>query len=566
MTDISCEIEALHLAFSISGSDTELHQNCAYRHGRWWMAVVLACSLGLAACNSGNTPSGGTPSGGTPAALPGTLTHRNDNARTGQNLQEVILTPANVKPTSFGQLFSYPVDGQVYAQPLYMPNVTIGGRLHNVVFVATAHDSVYAFDADNPGNTPLWQTSFINPAAGVTSVPSSDFPCSEIAPELGIISTPVIDPASGTLYVVAFTKENGTFLYRLHALSVNTGAEVGTGHVVIQASVPGTGDGNDGQGNVRFNAFQHKQRAALLLSNGMVYIAFAANCDTPPFHGWLLGYNATSLALLATFNDTPNGSDGGIWNGGPTADTNGNVFVITGNGTFDGRANNDWGDSFLKLAGGALTVLDFFTPFNQADLQAADLDPGSAAPVLLPDQPVGPPHLLVSAGKEGRIYLVNRDNMGQFHAGSDSQIVQEVTGQLAFDPTWGSNGSTPAYFNNTIYFAANKDVLKAFSLVNGLLSTSPVAQGPAPFGFLGAQLTTSANGSDNGIVWALENNNPAVLHAYSAANVANELYNSNMNPARDMLQQGDHFAVPTVANGKVYVGTVDRVSVFGQLP
>jgi hypothetical protein len=268
------------------------------------------------------------------------------------------------------------------------------------------------------------------------------------------------------------------------------------------------------------------------------------------------------LALLATFNDTPNGNDGGIWNGGPSADANGNVFVITGNGTFDGRANNNWGDSFLRLAGNALTVLDFFTPFNQANLAANDLDLGSSCPLLLPDQTSGPPHLMVSGGKEGTIYLVNRDNMGQFQAGSDSQIEQEVTGQV------GPLFTGPTYFNNTVYFAANTDVLKTFSLVNGQLSTSPIAQGSTQFGYPGAQLTISANGSTNGIVWALEreSDNPAVLHAYSAANVANELYNSTMNPTRDMLGSGVTFAVPTVGNGKVYVGTVDQLSVFGQLP
>ena len=563
MTDMRSELAALHLDNSISGSDTDVRQKCAYRQGRWWMAGMLVCSLGLAACNSGNNTDGGTPVGGTPAAFPGTLTFRSDNARTGQNLQEPILTPDNVNSTKFGKLPSYPVDGKVYAQPLYMPNVTIGGQLHNVVFAVTAHDSVYAFDADNPGNPPLWHTSFINPSAGVTSVPSSDYPCSEINPELGIISTPVIDPASGTLYVVAVTKENGPHVFRLHALSVTTGLDkVGTG-TVIQASVPGTGDGNDGQGHVPFNAFQHKQRAALLLSHGRVYVGFAGNCDTPPYHGWLVGYDANSLALLATFNSTPNGSEGAIWNGGPTADADGNVFVSTGNGTFDGRppsGNNNWGDSVLKLAGGALTVLDFFTPFNQADLFLQDLDLGSSAPVLLPGG------LLVGAGKEGRIYLINRDNLGQFQAGSDSQIVQEVTGQLVFTPNEGSNWSTAAYFHNTVYFMAYHDVLKAFSLINGRLSTSPVAQGSTQFGYLGASPVISANGSSNGIVWLIGNSNPAVLHAYSAANVANELYNSTMNPARDMLGGGVSFLVPTVANGKVYVATGNELSVFGPLP
>jgi Divergent InlB B-repeat domain len=502
-------------------------------------------------------------------AVPGVFTYRYDNARTGQNLEESILTPTNVNPTNFGKLFSYPVDGQIYAQPLYMPNVTIGGQIHNVVVVATEHDSVYAFDADNPGNTPLWQTSFINPSAGVTPVPNSDYQnCPSILPEHGITSTPVIDPASGTLYLVTDTKENGNFFYRLHALSVSTGAV--NNSVQIQVSVPGTGDGNDGQGNVPFVALQQRQRAALLLSNGMVYVGFASDCDIDPYHGWLLGYDASSLALRATFNSTPNGSEGGIWNGGPAADANGNVFVMTGNGTSDGPSPsgaNDYGDSFLKLAGGALAVLDFFTPFNQAYLAANDLDLGSSCPLLLPDQSVGPPHLMVGGGKEGRIYLLNRDNLGHFQAGGDSQIVQEVTGQLAVGPSGESLLTAPAYFNNTVYFAANTDVLKAFSLVNGQLSTSPVAQAATPFEGPGASPVISAQGSDNGIVWLIEhgNPNPGVLHAYSAANVANELYNSNMNPG-DVLHQTGQFANPTVANGKVYVGTADELAVFGLLP
>lgn len=533
----------------------------AYHPRRWLIAVtvMLLCSLGLSAC--GSSSSGGGNSGGPPAASAGTLTSRNDNARSGLNLQEGILTPANVNPAKFGLLFSYPVDGFVDAQPLYMPNVTIGGQVHNVLFVATEHDSVYAFDADTLG-PPLWQTSFINPGAGITTVPSADVRCEGIVPEFGITSTPVIDPNSGTLYVEARTKEvvGGTtnYAHRLHALDIASGAEKFGGPVVIQGQVQGTGDGSV-NAIVSFNPLTQEQRAALLLNNNTntIYIGFASLCDVDPYHGWEFAYDAHTLTQVGIFNTTPNGGQGGIWNGGPSADASGNLFVITGNGTFDGVAGQDWGDSFLRLTPG-LAVVDFFTPFNQADLSANDLDVGSAAPLLLPDQAVGPPHLLVSAGKEGRIYLVNRDNLGQFQSGSDSQIVQELVGQL------GSLFTTPTYFNNMVYFAANGDVLKAFSFVNGQLSTSPVAQGATPFGYPGAEVTISANGSSNGIVWALENEVSLVLHAYLAANVANELYNSTMNP-NDMLEAGGAFVVPTVANGRVYVGTMSQVSVFGQL-
>ncbi|HEU4683824.1 MAG TPA: hypothetical protein VFS39_04915 [Nitrospira sp.] len=527
--------------------------------GRWCIALLLG-SWALSGCSnssSNNSPNGGSNSGGVVAASPGTLTYRNDNARTGQNLEETILTPANVNAAQFGLLFSYPVDGWVYAQPLYMPNVFIGGQPRNVVFVATEHDTVYAFDADGGGI--LWQRSFIDPGSGVTSVPMGDIGCTEVLTENGITSTPVIDPASGILYVVAMTKENGEYVYRIHALSITTGNDViGTG-TVIAPSIPGAADPNDGQGHVVFNPIRHKQRAALLLTNGLVYVAFASQCDVPPYHGWLLGYDVKTLQLVATFNDTPNGDDGGIWNGGPAADAAGNVFVITGNGTFDRQnnmSNTNWGDSFLRMTA-RLGVIDFFTPFNQQVLADNDLDLGSSIPMLLPDQSVGRPHLLISGGKEGRIYVVDRDNMGGFQTTDDSQIVQEL------DPFPGALFTGPAYFNNTVYFAANHDVVKAFSLTNGLLSASPVAQGSAPFTYPGSQLTISANGSINGIVWALDVGIPVILRAYLAADVGQLLYDSGN--ALQNFGGGQSFMVPTVANGKVYVITGDTLSVFGLL-
>jgi len=487
--------------------------------------------------------------------------------RTGQNLNESVLTPANVNTTTFGFLFSLPVDGQIYAQPLYVAGLKIGGQVHNTVFVATEHDSVYAFDADTPG-PPLWQTSFINPAAGITTVSSADVNCTEaIAPEIGITSTPVIDPNSGTLYVVAATKENGTFFHRVHALDVMTGTEK-VPPVVIQGNVAGTGDGS---ANVSFVSLKHLQRAALLLSNGALYIAFASYCDNTPYHGWVFAYDAQTLNQIALFNTTPNGGLGGIWQsgGGPAADANGNVFVMTGNGTFDGPSpggNNDFGDSFLRLAPRALTQSDFFTPFDQATLEATDGDLGSGSPLLLPDQAVGPPHLVVSAGKGGTIYLVDRDNMGGFIAnGNDQQIIQSIRGAV------GSLFSTPAYFQNTVYFLAKGDVLRAFSLSNGKLGTSPASQSSTVFGFPGATPVISANGASNGIVWVLQTDQaeaggPAVLHAYLATDVSTELYNSNQNPGRDNPGPAVKFTVPTVINGKVFVGTQTQLAVFGLLP
>lgn len=308
------------------------------------------------------------------------------------------------------------------------------------------------------------------------------------------------------------------------------------------------------------------QRAALLLSNNALYIAFASYCDNGPYHGWVFAYDAQTLDQVAIFNDTPNGSLGGIWQsgGGPAADANGNVFVMTGNGTFDGLGSHDFGDSFLKLTSRALTLSDFFTPFNQATLEANDTDLGSGSSLLLPDQSAGPPHLLVSAGKEGTIYLVDRDNMGGFNSTSD-QIIQSLPGAL------GSLFGTPAYFQNTVYFVGVGDPLKAFSLSNGQLGTSPASQATTFFGFPGATPVISANGASNGIVWVLQtdqaaSNGPAVLHAYLAADVSTELYRSNQNPSRDNPGPAVKFTVPTVVNGKVYVGTQTQLSVFGPLP
>ena len=496
---------------------------------------------------------------------PGAFTYHNDNARTGQNLQETVLTPANVNSGQFGKLFSLPVDGYVYAQPLYMENVSVpGSGFHNLVFVATEHDSVYAFDADRAGAA-IWHVSFINPAAGITTVPSGDVGTNDLVPEIGITSTPVIDPAAGTIYVLAKTKENGQYFHRLHALDITTGAERPGSPVITTATVAGTGDGSQ-NGQVTFNPLRQHQRSALLLSGGMVYIASASHGDNSPYHGWVLAYDANTLAFVSAFNATPNGGLGGIWmsGGGPAADAAGNLYVITGNGTFDANLGGlDFGDSFLALSP-LLAETDFFTPFNQAQLDAQDLDLGSGAPLLLPDQAVPPAHLLLSAGKTGDIYLLDRDHMGHFNTANDGQIVQKISGQI--------NGlfSNPAYWNGAVYFGARPDRLKAFALVNGRLSQTPTSSAPTSFGFPGATPSISANGATNGILWALQtdafgSNGPAVLHAYNATNLAQELYNSAMVSPRDTAGAAVKFTVPTVANGKVYVGTHASVDVYGLL-
>ncbi len=496
-------------------------------------------------------------------------TYRNDLARSGTNLSESILTPANVNPQGFGQVFSQPVDGQVYAQPLYLPLVNIPGKgIHNLVFVATEHDSVYAFDADSatgPNAAPLWHVNFTDPASGERTLNVTDvLGCLSIQPEIGITGTPVIDPTTGTLYVVASTILHGTFIHRLHALDAATGLERPGSPVVIDATVPGAGDGFS-QTTVQFHPYLYKNRAGLLLLNGVVYTAWTSHCDAGSYHGWLIGYDAASLQQTAIFNDSPNAFQGSLWMGGaaPAADAQGNIYVVSGNGPFDGNANGtDLGDSFIKLSSGPdLAIADYFTPFNQLTLNRQDIDLGSSGAVLLPDG-VGTaahPHILAGAGKEGRIYLVDRDQMGHFNAPDDSQIVQSVAG--AVGPVYGG----AAYYNGNLYFAGAQDPVKAFTVSGGHLAAAPASQSSSVFGELGAVPAVSANGSANGIVWLTEAGNAGTLHAYDASNLANELYNSQMNPARDALGSFVKFSVPMVANGKVYAGTGNSLAVFGLL-
>lgn len=500
-------------------------------------------------------------------------THHNDNARDGQNLNETILAPANVNANQFGQLFVQPVDGYPYTQPLYVSNLQIAGGTHNVVYVATEHDSVYAFDADNitgANASPLWHVSFINPAIGITTLTNVDVNCTDIDSEVGITGTPVIDLSSGTLYVVATTKENGAYFQRLHALDITSGAEKAGSPVTIQAVVTGTGDASN-NGQVAFDPLRNGQRPGLLLLNGTVYIGWASYCDNRPYHGWLMAYDAHSLQQTGVWNSTPNGNDGGVWQSGaaPAADANGNVYLSTGNGTFDlSTGGPDAGDSIVKFGppvGGAIPILDYFTPYNQATLAANDTDLGSGGAILLPDQPQGTahPHLAVGIGKEGSVYLVDRDAMGHFNASGDTQIVQwlpETVGGL-----WG----TPAFWNNTLYIGGTNDALEAFSFNaagSGLLSSAPVSATPEAFGFPGPTPSVSANGNSNGIVWAVEAapHFIAVLHAYDATNLANELYNTSQN-GQQAPGGPVKFVAPTVANGKVYVNTASQIAVYGLL-
>lgn len=511
------------------------------------------------------------------AAQATVATYHNDKGRTGNNLLESTLTLSNVNPSQFGKLFSQVVDGLMYAQPLYVPNVNINGLgKHNVMFAATMNDSVYAFDADsNSGKNaqPLWKVSFIDPKHGITTVPATDVNCEDMfSPKIGIVGTPVIDTTSGTLYVIARTKESGKFYQRLHALDITSGAEKFGGPVVIQATVSGSGSGST-QGKISFDPQIHNQRSALLLQNGLVYIAWGSHCDSGSYHGWLMAYDHASLAQKGVWITTPNGTEGAIWesSSGPAGDESNNTYFATGNGTFDANtAGGDYGQSLMKLAppnNGAFAVLDYFTPYNGPNLNAGDYDIGSGGIMLLPDQKTGPNlHLLVQGDKVGDIYLVNRDNMGHYNAQNNSQIVQSLPGgDLGM---WNS----PTWWNNRVYIGGTGDVLKVFSLntTTGLLTTTPTSQTTNIFPYPGTTTSVSSNQNNNAIVWALDNSSfktttGAVLYAYDATNLAKELYTSLHRSTRDNPGGAVKFAVPTVANGKVYVGTQTRLSVFGLL-
>jgi hypothetical protein len=509
----------------------------------------------------------------TPAAPAQVLTSQYDNARTGANLHETRLTPKNVNANQFGRLFALHVDGDVYAQPLYLPNVQVPGKgTRNVLFVSTEHDTVYAFDADGHVSTPLWERSFLDAKAGIKTVAARDVNCPFIIPEIGITSTPAIDPASNTIYILARTKESRGFfvsdeyVQKLHALDVATGAEKFGGPVTIRASVDGKGAGSS-KGKVAFDPLRENPRAALLLASGNVYLTWASSCDVPPYHGWVMAYNAHTLAQTAVFNVSPDAQEGGIWLGdtGPAADDQGNLFVPTGNGTFDAASGGrDFGDSVLKL-GPQLALLDWFTPFNQQELNSYDADLGSGGPVLIPDQPGSHRHLLVIAGKGGVLYVLDRDQMGKYRSGSDLHAVDSVPlgNVLAFGAS--------AYWNGHLYLVVTDHGIEDFPLRRGAISHGPVARGSHAFIHPGATPSASANGAKDGIVWVLESRNlrssdrPAVLHAYHALNVAAELYNSEEAGARDRAGNALHFSIPTVANGRVYVGAKREVDVYGLL-
>jgi hypothetical protein len=491
---------------------------------------------------------------------PGTFTYHNDNARDGQNQQEIVLNPSNVKVAQFGKLFSDAVDGQVYAQPLYVANVNIPGQgFHNVLYVATENDSVYAFDADGPTTTPLWQVSFLSAAQNITTVPNTAINANydDLYPQIGITGTPVIDPSAGTLFVVAKTDDNGTFRQRLHALNIATGEEQANSPVEIKASITTTDPATGKPITKTFSPLLENQRPALLLLNGVVYIAWGSHGDIGTYHGWVMGYSETTLAQVSAYITTPVDSYGGIWQagGGPAADASGNIYVTSGNGPDDvATGGSDYSGALIKLGTtSGLTVADYFKPSTNTTQNGYEMSSGG--PVVLPTQTGSFPDVVIVAGKDKNLYLVNRDSMGGASP-SGTQLLQTITNAFR-----GGVFSTPSVWQNNVYFWAETDVLRSFQLQNGQLSAT--ATYPLNMAYPGAGTAVSSNGSQNGILWALDAK--GVLHAFDATNVSHELYNSSQAGTRDNAGTPVKFAVPTVANGKVYVGSANQVSGYGLL-
>jgi len=539
---------------------------------------VLCSALiaGLTACGHGGSAAPSQP--GPPPATSGTdvVTYKNDLARSGQNLTETVLTLANVNASGFGKLRFLATDGRVDAQPLYLAALSLQGAAHNVVFVATENDSVYAFDADS--GALLWHVSLL----GAGETPSGPHACGQIVPVIGITSTPVIDRAAGshgTLYVVAMSN-SGADHQRLHALDLTTGAELLGGPRDITATYLAPGGGTR-----TFDPGQYAERAALLLSRGVIYTSWTSHCDISPYTGWVIAYAQTDLAQTAVLNVAPNGTGTGagtagpaIWmsGGGPGADAAGNIYLLTANGAFETTldangfpSNGDYGNSFLKLstAGGGLSVADYFTMSNEVSESQADLDLGSGGQMLLPDLTDSTNtirHLVVGAGKDGNIYVVDRDSMGRFSPGGNN-IWQQLT-QVLGNGSSGGIWSTPAYFNGTVYYGPSGGNLLAFPLGSARLAASPSSASSVTFPYPGTFPAVSANGSGNGIVWAHQNTNPAVLYAFDAGNLGHELYDSSQAAnGRDQFGAGNKFITPTIADGKVFVGTQTGVAVFGLL-
>jgi hypothetical protein len=500
------------------------------------------------------------------------VTFHNDSARTGQNLAETFLSPVTVNATAFGKRALITLDGKVDAQPLYLSALAMPGQgTRNVLIAATEHGTVYGIDADSWGA--IWIASMLAPG----ETPSDARGCSQVIPEIGVTATPVIDRSrgpNGVVYVVAMSKTaSGAYVQRLHALDLTSGAELFGGPTDVHATYPGSGAGSAG-GVLTFDPKQYEERAALLLLNGMVVTAWTSHCDIDPYTGWIMTFDANTLAQTSVLNVTPNGSRGAFWmaGDGPAADANGNIYLLDGNGTFDAALDasgfptrGNYGNGFLKIASsGGLRVADFFEMSNSVAESNADQDLGSGGSLLLPDMVDAggrTRHLAVGAGKDAHIYVVDRDAMGKWNP-SSNQSYQDIIGALS-----GGVFSTPAYFDGTLYYAAAGDALKAFPITAARVAATPSSRSARAFTYPGATPSISASGTSNAIVWAVENGGTAVLHAYDARDLTRELYNSTQAAGgRDSFGPGNKFIAPMIVNGRVYVGTGSGVAVFGGLP
>lgn len=537
------------------GKDTSTRLAAGREVAGWlpWLVLFVICAAGLSFATD-------------------VVTYHNDIYRTGQNLQETILNPSNVNSTSFGKLATLPVDNVIDAEPLYLSAVNIPGKgTHNVVYVVTENDSVYAFDADK--GTLLWHVSVLGPG----ETPSDTHGCGQISPVIGITSTPVISRVTGphgTIYVVAMSKKGSSYFQRIHALDVATGKEQSGSPITVSGKYPGTGDDSHG-GYVYFDPGQYAERQGLLLLNGVLYTAWTSHCDQRPYTGWVIAYDAKTGAQAGVLDLTPNGNEGAIWQAGAGMASDGTfIYLLDANGTFDTDlnakgfpVNGDFGNAFVKIStsNGELTVADYFNMYNTVEESDSDTDLGSGGAMLLPVMTDGQGkshYLAIGAGKDSNIYIVNRNNMGKFNPQNDNAIYQELDGVLG-----GGVWSMPAYFNGNVYFGPEGNNLLQFRFTNAKLSTSPVARSTANFTYPGSTPSVSANGTQNGIVWAVEHSDPNdVLHAYNANSVAKELYNSGQAPnGRDQFGSASHFGTPMIVNGKVYVGTQNGLAVFGLL-
>jgi len=545
-------------------------------------------------CGGGSSSPSQSVTENPPGNFAGVLMWRGDASEKGLYGSETTLTTANVNPNQFGRVGSFQADGLVMAQPLYVTNLDMGsGGTHSVVIVATENDSVYAIDADNPGAGALWQRSYIDPAHGVTTLPDNFGGRTTLGGQVGITGTPVIDAGTGVLYFVTTLARNGVAEQWLRAVDIRSGTDFGPGGVKIEASVPGDGKGSV-NGTINFDPSLQNQRAGLTELNGNILVTWGSFSDYGVYHGWLMAFDAKSLALKAVFNPTPqaqaidaangpadHGGGGAFWQGGaaPAIDSGGNIYLNSADGSFNAdQGGNNYGDTLLKLqlSGGSFQVMDWFTPSNADCIDLDDLELGSSGVALLPTDFTNGAQIAATTSKEGRLFLTDRNSLGKFNAGGDSQILQEfmvgedsctasTTGGAAEGPGWNRLYGTPSYWNGNVYAGASNLVLKQFQFQGGTLNPNPVAVSPTAYGVRGGNTVVSANGDQNAIVWVYEkaDSGQGILHAYDATSVSKELWNSMMNAGRDALGEGIGFATPVVVNGKVLVTYDTRVGIFG---